>query len=69
MTTTKNAPWHDLQDMIRDLHIDRAFRSRPIRGREQYVRRPCNACGDRYEVWGTEIPLRPCCRRCMRDRY
>jgi hypothetical protein len=66
MTTTKNAPWHDLQVMIQDLHIDRAFRLRPIRDRQQKVRRPCNACGDRYEDWGHLIPERPYCwqRRC-----
>ena len=69
MTTTENVPCHDLQVMIQDCVNDRAFRSQPIRNRQQKVRRPCNACGDRYEVWGHLIPEQPYCglRRCKRD--
>ena len=38
--------------------------------REQWLLRPCDACGATYRVWGTQVELLPCCggTRCKRDR-
>jgi hypothetical protein len=61
--------WSDLAEAIReDL---RAARREEARKREQrWLFRPCDACGDTYRVWGTQVELLPCYggTRCKRGR-
>ena len=60
--------WSDLADTVsEDL---RAARREEAGEREQWLFRPCDACGDTYRVWGTQVELLPCCggTRCKRQR-
>jgi hypothetical protein len=38
--------------------------------RERWLFRPCDACGDKYRVWGTQVDLLPYCggTKCNRNR-
>ena len=58
MADEQEPAWNDLSETIRqDV-------------REQWLFRPCNACGEKYRVWGTQVELLPYCggTRCKRDR-
>lgn len=48
----------------------RAARREEAGEREQWLFRPCDACGATYRVWGTQVELLPCCggTSCKRDR-
>ena len=38
-------------------------------GQERWLDRPCDACGDHYRIWGTQVDLLPYCGgvKCKRD--
>jgi hypothetical protein len=68
MAHDREPGWYDLAETIPEDH--RVARLVEARKREQWLFRPCDACGDTYRVWGTQVELLPCCAgtRCKRDR-
>jgi hypothetical protein len=50
--------WDDLEDVLKG------------KGQERWLFRPCDACGDSYRVWGTQVDLYPYCGgvKCKRDK-
>jgi hypothetical protein len=68
MAPRDEAGWHDGMEAIRQ--SIRAAKLEADRERRQYLFRPCDACGDKYRVWGTLVELLPYCgeTRCKRDR-
>jgi hypothetical protein len=49
--------WHDLRDVVK------------AAVEERWLIRPCDACGDDYRVWSTQIELLPFCSgvKCKRE--
>jgi hypothetical protein len=68
MAHDREPGWYDLAETIPEDH--RVARLVEARKREQWLFRPCDACGDTYRVWGTQVELLPCCggTKCKRDR-
>jgi hypothetical protein len=68
MAPKDEAVWHNLAEAIGEAR--QAAKSEAAREREQWLFRPCDACGDKYRVWGTQVELLPYCggTRCKRDR-
>jgi hypothetical protein len=68
MAPKDEAGWLDGMEAIRE--SIRTAELEAAREREQWLFRPCDACGDKYRVWGTQVELLPYCgaTRCKRDR-
>ena len=58
------------EDKANWLELGEAIRESIRAAREQWLFRPCDACGEEYRVWGTQVELLPYCggTRCKRDR-